>query len=73
MRRGGIDIDIPIETAVNGDSSVDVSAVVWQVIGEAFENLITSPIKALKKRYQKNKSDTKCVAYEKAPHRGAFS
>lgn len=44
---GVIDIDIPIETSVDGSSSINISAVIWQAISEAFENIITSPIETL--------------------------
>ncbi|MFC0266433.1 DUF748 domain-containing protein [Kushneria aurantia] len=43
---GTINLDIPIETDVDG-SSVDISAVVWQAIRESLENLVTSPVDTL--------------------------
>ncbi|REC95777.1 DUF748 domain-containing protein [Kushneria indalinina] len=43
---GVINLDIPIDASVEG-TGVDVSKVVWQVIGEALENMVTSPIDTL--------------------------
>lgn len=45
-QNGQIDLDIPIETSVDG-SRVDISVVVWQAIAESLENLVTSPVDTL--------------------------
>ncbi|WP_162617895.1 DUF748 domain-containing protein [Salinicola halophilus] len=43
---GKIDLDIPIDTTIDG-SRVDVSVVVWQAVTESLENLLTSPVDTL--------------------------
>ena len=43
---GVIDLDIPINASVEG-AGINVSEVVWQVVGEALENMVTSPIDTL--------------------------
>ncbi|WP_158521499.1 DUF748 domain-containing protein [Kushneria konosiri] len=43
---GVINLDIPIDASVEG-GGVDVSKVVWQIVGEALENMVTSPIETL--------------------------
>ncbi|WP_251977762.1 DUF748 domain-containing protein [Salinicola avicenniae] len=44
---GVIDLDIPIETTVDGDTQVDMSVVIWQAIRESLANLLTSPVDSL--------------------------
>ncbi|RKQ97025.1 uncharacterized protein DUF748 [Kushneria sinocarnis] len=43
---GVINLDIPVRASLDG-TSLDVSRVVWQAVGEAFENLLTSPVDTL--------------------------
>ncbi|WP_169713414.1 DUF748 domain-containing protein [Kushneria marisflavi] len=66
---GVINLDIPIDASVEG-SGVDVSKVVWQVIGEAMENMVTSPIDTLDAMINGGDDDTKdkdSGGYEEGP------
>jgi len=46
-KSGVINLDIPIETTVEGNTQVDMSKVVWQAITESLGNLLTSPVDSL--------------------------
>ncbi|WP_110597914.1 DUF748 domain-containing protein [Salinicola lusitanus] len=44
---GVINLDIPIETTIDGNTQVDMSKVVWQALTESLSNIVTSPIDSL--------------------------
>ncbi|SPJ33531.1 DUF748 domain-containing protein [Kushneria phyllosphaerae] len=54
---GVINLDIPINASVEG-AGIDVSKVIWQVIGEAMENMVTSPIETLDAMINGDDDDT---------------
>ncbi|OHV12830.1 DUF748 domain-containing protein [Kushneria phosphatilytica] len=43
---GVINLDVPVQASLDG-TSLDISRIVWQAVGEAFENLLTSPVETL--------------------------
>jgi len=46
-KSGVINLDIPIETTVEGNTQVDMSEVVWQAVTESLGNILTSPVDSL--------------------------
>ncbi|WP_110692471.1 DUF748 domain-containing protein [Salinicola halophyticus] len=46
-KSGVINLDIPIETTVEGNTQVDTSEVVWQAVTESLGNILTSPVDSL--------------------------
>jgi hypothetical protein len=46
-KSGVINLDIPIETTVEGNTQVDMSKVVWQAVTESLGNILTSPVDSL--------------------------